>query len=1421
MGKYRGLNITGGLNANFRKIKVRKTVDTESLEDRGTIAEAASDLPTKGAGHRRGRGALKSQRRAAQGATRGSISMGWITGDDSNVISTHDYGYIFQNTLSNDQAAWETRRALGVAASIADEQNAVATAPVYATGVSLYNSTGIIPAGTPLILNEDGTVSAVAGSAGGSGPYTYTADTNSQEWEVDADYQNQSYPDRWGESWNKIATNGTYTVIGDSLYEELDNGNKTYSGGHAWIIRNSDGAVMKSWNSVVDGDSPNDATLVSFGGTTTGGVTYANSKYNQAAFGNAVAINNNYAFVSAGYIGTNQFGTDPNFGRGELYVISLEDFSLVTVIDKSAAYPDSGSWNAAGSTSWAQQQIILDDNTMVISAPHEDSPDGTTNTSEQEGAIYVYDISGDPANWSTPIIKLTNPIPDNTTDRPTTSIWWNFGNSIAVDFTAQKMVVEWGQINNGHHSAVYDFSSGWSNTPINRRTVAFQAYPGGSFTSLQGDTYYYYTTDTLTLHAVDISQAASGIYTPIWSKQFFGGSYAGGDYINVVLYDESYAYISNVAYDDPTYSNQGQVLVADLSNSGNVIDTIDARQGNMTSERFGYSISLGTGGSLIVAGEKSASVGPNNENLSRMYLYQVGPGAGSTNLTDSNFIGFAKDGFSGASLGKVISFGGIVDGFTGLTVGETYYVQNDGSISLTPSDVAAGPAVSTTSIQVQAPVVNYSYEGSTYTLGAKSGTFSSGPYTSAITLDGNTVFQGFPYEMSPNEESGGLEIYTKDSGGNWSVLQTIHPPLEGANNSFKWRFGATVRVTDDGNRMVTMRTGGVSGYSPGKFYVYDKNETSGLYELTASHQHYSDAGMNNQRFDKSTGYNGLDMSPDGTLIMIHHTKYINSSSGYENWAIVYRQDENGAYQYTDKIQMPIYGSRGSMSGASQWSPTDMSTSGHFIMGYPTWNSFGKAAYAYYDLETGQTYSGLLAANSGTVNAFGKGVAMAGDGSNCAVLDPTWQYQYAQGVAGAVFIYVWDSSTKTYSFSQQLAANDENPSDVLRQAGSILFNSDGSQLFIKKTNSMLIYTRDENGTYVLSEELPNSFVSNGWGTFSSSSDMAWLLCGGGTFGVHGGTSGSAGQSSGNLPTSNSSTWYGDRYVASGGRTSSKYSSIEYIEIATGGSATGMGNMLEAKVFNSSISDSQNYYTIGGQTDAFGHSKLIEYKAFSSTANSSQYGDLTGFFAMGAAGSNGVTGIYAHQYGLLGSYLTGMDWIALGGTSGNSSSLGDLSVGRSTGAGCADATYFVLGGGNYDGGPYAINTTEYLTIANGGTATAGGTLSYGAQANGAASNSTKGVWAGGYSNSLNSAVSTMSVMTLANPSNNATTLGNLSNAVQYPGLSCSSDKVVHSGGYGNNYVNSIGVASIETGGTASNIGTLSAARMGVGAATGNAS
>ena len=70
----------------------------------------------------------------------------------------------------------------------------------------------------------------------------------------------------------------------------------------------------------------------------------------------------------------------------------------------------------------------------------------------------------------------------------------------------------------------------------------------------------------------------------------------------------------------------------------------------------------------------------------------------STNSAD--FIGITAEAISDTATGAVNIYGGINEAQTGLTIGSDYYVQSDGSLSTTASDVKVGQAISATTINM-------------------------------------------------------------------------------------------------------------------------------------------------------------------------------------------------------------------------------------------------------------------------------------------------------------------------------------------------------------------------------------------------------------------------------------------------------------------------------------------------------------------------------------------------------------------------------------------------------------------------------------------------------------------------------------------------------------------------------------------------
>jgi hypothetical protein len=75
----------------------------------------------------------------------------------------------------------------------------------------------------------------------------------------------------------------------------------------------------------------------------------------------------------------------------------------------------------------------------------------------------------------------------------------------------------------------------------------------------------------------------------------------------------------------------------------------------------------------------------------------------STNLTAENYIGISDGAYADAATATIQIAGAVDDAQTGLTAGQSYFVQTDGTLSETPDDpsVFAGTAISATKIVVQ------------------------------------------------------------------------------------------------------------------------------------------------------------------------------------------------------------------------------------------------------------------------------------------------------------------------------------------------------------------------------------------------------------------------------------------------------------------------------------------------------------------------------------------------------------------------------------------------------------------------------------------------------------------------------------------------------------------------------------------------
>jgi hypothetical protein len=135
---------------------------------------------------------------------------------------------------------------------------------------------------------------------------------------------------------------------------------------------------------------------------------------------------------------------------------------------------------------------------------------------------------------------------------------------------------------------------------------------------------------------------------------------------------------------------------------------------------------LGTisGGGTTVTWESPVTVGSNGEtfgglaidpnNAKAIFAYsdsgsynakvlQLPYTSTTTNLTSENFIGISDGAYSNGQTATIQLIGSVDDAQSGLTTARSYYVQNDGTLSLTPDSpsVFAGTAVSDTQLIVK------------------------------------------------------------------------------------------------------------------------------------------------------------------------------------------------------------------------------------------------------------------------------------------------------------------------------------------------------------------------------------------------------------------------------------------------------------------------------------------------------------------------------------------------------------------------------------------------------------------------------------------------------------------------------------------------------------------------------------------------
>jgi hypothetical protein len=191
-----------------------------------------------------------------------------------------------------------------------------------------------------------------------------------------------------------------------------------------------------------------------------------------------------------------------------------------------------------------------------------------------------------------------------------------------------------------------------------------------------------------------------------------------------------------------------------------------------------------------------------------------------------------------------------------------------------------------------------------------------------------------------------------------------------------------------------------------------------------------------------------------------------------------------------------------------------------------------------------------------------------------------------------------------------------------------------------------------------------------------------------------------------------------------------------------------------------------------------------------------GSVTPAFQRGLFGGGDSSG---------GNRLNSINYISIGST-GNTTSFGNLTVPRYGLAACASSTRAVFGGG--DDGTVFKNVIDYVTIASTGNATTFGTLTNNGRSDlGGASNETRGLFFAGYNAQTGPGfVNVIDYITIAS-TGNATDFGDTSATVSGLAACASSTRAVYAGGYqGSTPLTAIGYVTIASTGNATSFGSL---------------
>jgi hypothetical protein len=460
------------------------------------------------------------------------------------------------------------------------------------------------------------------------------------------------------------------------------------------VIVNSDGTVSAVSGSLTASPQVIGSAQVFEGGRTSEVASVYDPDANRVVVAYRDEDDSSYGKAVVGTIsGTSiSFGTPVTFNTGNSSVISAvydSNAQKVVIAYKTSLnnYGNAIVGTVSGtSISFGSSAVFETGNTFNISAAYDSNAQKTViayrdNGNSSYGTAVVATVSGTSITFGTPVVfESASSIEIST----------------AYDSDAQKIVIGYSDLGNSNYgTAIVGTVSG---TSISFGTaVVFE-----SATITKTSVVYDSNAQKVVIAYRDAGNSNYGtaiVGTVSGTSISFGTAVvfesAATDEVSTI-YDSGAQFVV-ITYQDEGNSNYGTTVVGTVSGTSISFSTPVVFESAATDEMIGRSAAYDSNAQKVVVAYQDEG----NSNSGTASLIQSF--STSTNLTAENYIGISDAAYADAATATIQIVGSVDDAQSGLTAGQKYFVQFDGSLGLTADDpeVFAGTAVSATEIIVK------------------------------------------------------------------------------------------------------------------------------------------------------------------------------------------------------------------------------------------------------------------------------------------------------------------------------------------------------------------------------------------------------------------------------------------------------------------------------------------------------------------------------------------------------------------------------------------------------------------------------------------------------------------------------------------------------------------------------------------------